>query len=147
MISSIAILLGGLGMYYFKIFWIDPVLTIFIGIYLMISGLKLLFKTVRVLMQFTPSNIDIEKIQNEIKNIVLIDNIHHVHLWELNENDIYFEAHIDINKNIQLSEVDGLLKKVREILKDKFKISHTTLQPEFSVNDSKNLINDHHNHH
>ena len=144
MFSSFAILLGGLGMYYFQIFWLDPLLTIIIGIYLMISGVQLFFETIRVLMQFSPSNIDIEKIQNEIKKIEYIENIHHVHLWKLNENDIYFEAHIDINKDILLSEVDNILKTVRDTLNKKFKISHTTLQPEFAIDDSKSLISDHH---
>ena len=144
MFSSFAILLGGLGMYYFQIFWLDPLLTIIIGIYLMISGVQLFFETIRVLMQFSPSNIDIEKIQNEIKKIEYIENIHHVHLWKLNEKDIYFEAHIDINKDILLSEVDNILKTVRDTLNKKFKISHTTLQPEFAIDDSKSLISDHH---
>jgi len=144
MFSSFAILLGGLGMYYFQIFWLDPLLTIIIGIYLMISGFQLFFETIRVLMHFSPSNIDIENIQNEIKKIEYIENIHHVHLWKLNENDIYFEAHIDINKDILLSEVDNILKTVRDTLNKKFKISHTTLQPEFAIDDSKSLISDHH---
>ena len=143
MFSSVAILLGGLGMYYFQIFWLDPLLTIIIGIYLMISGVQLFFETIRVLMQFTPNNIDIEKVQNEVKKIECIENIHHVHLWKLNENDIYFEAHIDFNKDILLSEVDNILKMVRDTLNKKFKISHTTLQPEFAINDSKSLISDH----
>ena len=144
MFSSFAILLGGLGMYYFQIFWLDPLLTIIIGIYLMISGVQLFFETIRVLMQFSPSDIDIEKVQNEIKKIEYIENIHHVHLWKLNENDIYFEAHVDINKDILLSEVDNILKMVRDTLNKKFKISHTTLQPEFAIDDSKSLISDHH---
>ena len=64
-------------------------------------------------------------------------------IWELNDNEIYMEAHIDIKDNLTLSEVDRLLTSIREILKSKFGISHTTLQPEFGIKDSKKLISDH----
>ena len=143
MLSSLAIFLGGLVMYYYKIYWLDPLLTILIGLYLMYSGIQLLLKTMRVLMQFSPVDIDVEKIQVEVQKVKSVQNIHHVHIWELNDNEVYMEAHIDIKENLTLSEVDRLLTSIREILKSKFGISHSTLQPEFRIKDSKNLINDH----
>ena len=72
-----------------------------------------------------------------------VQNIHHVHIWELNDNDVYLEAHIDIEEDLTLSEVDRLLTSIRGILKSKFGISHTTLQPEFGIKDNKSLISDH----
>ena len=143
MLSSLAIFAGGLAMYYFKIYWLDPLLTILIGFYLMYSGIQLLLRTTRVLMQFSPTDIDIEKVQIEIQKVKSIKNIHHVHVWELDENEVYMEAHIDIKENLTLSEVDRLLISIREILKSKFGITHSTLQPEFAIEDSKNLISDH----
>ena len=143
MLSSLAVFLGGLAMYYFKIYWLDPLLTILIGFYLMYSGIQLLLKTIRVLMQFSPAEIDIDKIQIEIQTFKSVQNIHHVHIWELNDNEIYFEAHIDIKENLTLSEIDSLLTSIRERLKLKFGISHTTLQPEFGIKDSKELVSDH----
>ena len=130
-------------MYYFKIYWLDPLLTILIGFYLMYSGIQLLLKTIRVLMQFSPVDIDIDKIQIEIQTFKSVQNIHHVHIWELNDNEIYFEAHIDIKENLTLSEIDSLLTSIREMLKSKFGISHTTLQPEFGIKDNKELVSDH----
>ena len=73
----------------------------------------------------------------------MCSNIHHVHIWELNENEVYMEAHVDIKENLPLSEVDKLLTSIRGVLKAKFGISHTTLQPEFAIKDSKSLISDH----
>ena len=143
MLGSVAIFMGGLAMYYFKIYWLDPLLTILIGFYLMYAGIQLLLKTIRVLMQFSPVDIDLEKIQDEIQKVKRVQNIHHVHIWELNDKEIYMEAHIDIKENLTLSEVDKLLTSIREILKSKFGISHTTLQPEFGIKDNKNLISDH----
>tara|TARA_Y100001954_G_scaffold239465_1_gene314352 strand:- start:2978 stop:3886 length:909 start_codon:yes stop_codon:yes gene_type:complete len=143
MLSSFSIFVGGLAMYYFKIYWLDPLLTILIGLYLMYTGIRLLLKTIRVLMQFSPVDIDIDKIQIEIQKFKNVQNIHHVHIWELNDKEVYMEAHIDIKENLKLSEIDSLLNSIREMLKLKFGISHTTLQPEFGIKDSKKLINDH----
>lgn len=143
MLTSLAILIGGLVMFYFKVYWLDPLLTILIGLYLMYSSIQLFLRTIKVLMQFSPADIDIEKIQGEIQKVKSVQNIHHVHIWELNDNDIYLEAHIDIEEDLPLSEVDKLLTSIREILKSKFGISHTTLQPEFGIKDNKSLISDH----
>ena len=90
-------------------------------------------------MQFAPIEINIEMISEEIEKITNIKNIHHIHLWQINEEEFIFEAHIDFLEDIKLSEVEKTLYEVKVVLK-KFKITHSTLQPEFLTNDSKQKI-------
>lgn len=138
-ITSVAVLLGGIAMKYFNIFWLDSVLSIIIAIYLLYASWSLFMQSLRVLMQFVPNNIDINEISNEIVDLKLVKNIHHVHVWQLDDKQIHFECHIDLQKDIKVSEFELLQKDVEKILKLKG-INHVTLQAEFSVNDNKDII-------
>lgn len=142
MITSIAVLLGGIAMYYFKIFWVDSVLSILIVAYLVYLSWGLLMQTLRILMQFTPPGIDLKAIENEILRFPSIENIHHVHVWQLSDKEIHLEAHIDFNKDLKLSKATEITRQVGKLLKDKFKITHAIFQPEIGSDDSKQIIVD-----
>jgi len=142
MITSIAVLLGGIAMYYFKIFWIDSILSILIVVYLVYLSWGLLMQTLRILMQFTPPDIDLKAIENEILNFPAIENIHHVHVWQLSDKEIHLEAHIDFNRDLKLSKATEITRQVVKLLKDKFEITHAILQPEIGSDDSKQIIVD-----
>ncbi|OUR92034.1 cation transporter [Gammaproteobacteria bacterium 42_54_T18] len=142
LISSVAVLVGGICMSYFQVFWIDSLLSIGIAIYLIISALGLLIKTLKVLMQFTPSHIQPDDIQEALLELPYISNLHHLHIWQLNDKDIHLEAHLDFSKDIKLSEVSKVIERANTVLQDKFNISHSLLQPEFGVQDSKTFIVD-----
>ncbi len=140
MFTSVAVLVGGLLMYYFNIYWIDSVLTFLIAIYLIYMAVNILLKSVNVLMLFTPSNIILENISSSICSLPEVLNIHHVHVWQLNDKQIHFEAHVDLHENVSLQKVNEILEKIRFILHEKFEIDHVTLQPEFNICDKKDLI-------
>jgi len=142
LVSSVAVLVGGICMSYFQVFWIDSVLSLAIAVYLIYSSFGLLLQTLRVLMQFSPSNIKPGEIEKELLKQGYIENIHHLHIWQLNDKDIHLEAHLDFSEDIQLSEVSKVILNVKVLLREKFHISHSVLQPEFGVDDSKDLIVD-----
>lgn len=142
MISSVAVLLGGVGMYYLKIFWIDSVLSLMIAVYLIYSSFGLLMQTLRVLMQFAPAGLDLTTIKEAILQIPVIENMHHLHMWQLNDKEVQFEAHIDFKENLTLSEAGEIMGQIRGVLKDKFEIGHSVLQPEFGVEGAKHMVVD-----
>lgn len=144
MFTSVAVLAGGILMYYYKIYWIDGVLTLAIAIYLIYVSWDLLIDSLKVLMLFTPSSITLNSINREISLIQEVENIHHVHVWQLDDNQIHFEAHVDFKENLTLEEVNLILLRIRKILHDKFDIEHVTLQPEYKVCDKKDLITSQH---
>ena len=142
LVSSVAVLIGGLCMSYFQVYWIDSILSLAIALYLIYSSFGLLLKTLRVLMQFTPANIDSTEIEKALLKSTAIENIHHLHVWQLNDKDIHLEAHLDFKEDIKLSQVSKTLQEVSEVLRSQFHITHAILQPEFGVDDSKSLIID-----
>ncbi|WP_179353307.1 cation diffusion facilitator family transporter [Winogradskyella vidalii] len=140
MMASVAVLIGGLLMKYYKIWWIDSVLTFAIAIYLVIMGWDLLKNSFRVLMLFTPETTSVQSIVEDIQTLELIKNVHHVHIWQLNEQEIHLEAHIDFNEDISLSEFDVILKEIEERLFNKYAINHINIQPEFGKVGDKAII-------
>ena len=140
MLASVAVLIGGLLMKYYEIFWVDSLLTLAIALYLIWVGVDLFRESFKVLMLFTPNDVHIKDIVKELSYIDEIKNIHHIHVWQLNEEETHFEAHVDFKSDITLSEFDLILNRMEAILLEKFQINHINIQPEFGKPDSKEVI-------
>lgn len=140
MMASVAVLVGGLLMKFYDVFWVDSVLTLLIALYLIWMGFDLLKSSTKVLMLFTPDTIYINHIVSELQQLKLVKNVHHVHVWQLNEIETHLEAHVDFDKDISLSEFDTVLHNIEDILFKKFNINHVNIQPEYGKCGDKDII-------
>lgn len=140
MLASVAVLVGGLLMMFYQIYWIDSVLTLCIALYLLVVGWDLLKIATKMLMLFTPEEIDIKDIIKEVHQIKGVKKLHHIHLWNLNEDELHLEAHLDCSEDIKMSEFNELLHEIEEVLLEKFNINHINIQPEFKKEDTKDFI-------
>ncbi len=138
--TSVAVLLGGVAMYYFELFWIDPLISILIAFYLIYSAFSILKESTAILMQFSPPHIDLDGIENLAREYAELRNIHHVHIWQLNDHEIFFEAHLDFRENLSLDEVTRVCETIEEKIKDSYAITHVTLQSEYLKEDDKALV-------
>jgi cobalt-zinc-cadmium efflux system protein len=140
MLTSFTVLIGGLLMKFYQIYWIDAVLTLIISLYLVYISWDILITSIKILMLFAPKHIKIDEVVLEVSTIKGIRNIHHVHIWQLNDKDCHFEAHIEFKKDIKLSDFDLICENVEKILLEKFQINHCNLQPEYNRDDIKEII-------
>ncbi len=140
MLTSVAVFIGGLLMKYYQIYWIDAVLTLIISVYLIYMSWRVFMESLKILMLFAPDDIVISDIEKEILKIKEVRNIHHVHLWQLNEKNCHFEAHIEFKENIKLSDFDSICEKIEHLLIHNFNINHCNLQPEYNRDDEKAFI-------
>ncbi|BAF69195.1 cation diffusion facilitator family transporter [Nitratiruptor sp. SB155-2] len=138
--TSIAVVVGGLLMQFYHIYWVDPAVSLLIAFYLIYASIDIVKESIAILMEFAPKSIDIEKIADEVKKIEKVENIHHIHIWRLGEHDIFLEAHIDFKENLPLQEVTQIIADIEKLLREKFYISHVTLQPEFQRDDDKSIV-------
>ncbi|MBN1596802.1 MAG: cation transporter [Bacteroidales bacterium] len=139
-ISSVAVIAGSVLIYFYKIYWIDPIITFIIGIYILKEAYVVLKEAIDILMQGTPSSIDVSKVVDEIEKHKLINNVHHVHAWKLDDKQIHFECHIDMVEDMIVSKTDIIRSEIEELLQNKFGISHVTLQFEYNCCDKKDRI-------
>lgn len=140
MMASVAVLIGGLLMKYFQIYWVDSLMTLLIAFYLIVVGFDLILKSTKMLMLFTPDFINIEDIVREVHQIKGVRKLHHIHVWHLNEEELHLEAHLDCSHDLKMSEFNELLLKIEELLFEKFNINHVNIQPEFQKLDPKDYI-------
>jgi cobalt-zinc-cadmium efflux system protein len=140
MLASVAVLVGGILMHVYTLYWIDSLLTFAIACYLIYVSFDLLKESSMMLMLFTPKHLSIKEVTAQILLNKEVNNIHHIHLWQLNENEIHLEAHIDMNNNVKISDFQEIRMRLEEQLKEKFSINHITIQPEFGLEGDKDLI-------
>ncbi|HHV80159.1 MAG TPA: cation diffusion facilitator family transporter [bacterium] len=138
-LSSVGVVIGGILIYFYKIYFIDPILTFLIGAYIIKECLEIVGETVEILMQATPRSIDINRIKEEIESLEEVKNVHHVHIWRLDDNDIHFEGHINLKENLTVDDTIPVYRKIEDILK-KYNITHSTLQMEYECCEGVGLI-------
>jgi len=138
--TSVAVLIGGIGMYYMNLFWIDPLISIAIAVYLIKSSYSLIKESTGILMQFSPSYVTVKMVEDRILKVQEINNVHHMHLWNLDDKSIFLEAHINFKEDLMLSKMSIILEKIEKDLQKNLDIAHVTLQAEFDKSDSKELI-------
>ncbi|PID51906.1 MAG: cation transporter [Candidatus Moraniibacteriota bacterium] len=127
-LSSVAVILGGIAIWIWKIYWLDPVITVLVGIYIIYHTWSIVRQTVDILMQATPENMDLDKIKEAVEALSEIDNIHHLHVWKLDDTQIHLEAHVNLKNNIDMAQVMQIRAQVEHLLQKKFGIGHITLQ-------------------
>jgi len=138
-ISSFAVILGGVAIYFYNIYWLDPLLTVFISLYILWQSYLIVKEAVKVIMMASPEGISPEEIERTIEAIPGVQNVHHIHLWRLDENEIHFEAHVEI-EDMWVSQTGALLNRIQQVLKEDFGISHVTIQFEKNQCTEKELV-------
>ncbi|MGC8942660.1 MAG: cation diffusion facilitator family transporter [Caldisericia bacterium] len=142
-LSSVAVVFGGILMMIFKIYWIDPILTLLITLYILKEGFEIFTNSIKILMEGTPKDIDLDKLKKDVEKIEGISDLHHVHIWQIDEKNYLFEGHIKLKNDVSVSEADNIRKSVEDLLNDEFKISHSTIQIEYNGCCEKDLIKKH----
>lgn len=141
-LSSIVVIIGGILIWKFEIYWIDPLITVLISLYILKETYLLLKDSFNILMQSSPKELNLDKIKLEVEKLEGVKNIHHVHAWSLNDQQVHFEGHIDLEEDMTVSKTDALKNRVRTLLHNKFNIDHTTLEVEFGCCHDDDLINE-----
>ena len=121
--GSIGVIISGLCVVWFDIYRIDGIMALIIAAYMIFQSVISFPKIVNILMNAAPDNLDIEEIKQAILKINGIKDIHHIHLWSINEHDISLECHIQADNS-------DLLPQIATLLKEKFEIAHCNIQIE-----------------
>ncbi len=139
-LTSVAVVVGGILIYLYQIYWVDPLISIIIAFYLVWASYDLVKESSAILMQFTPKEVNLDELIKTIENEPLIKNVHHIHIWKLSDRQIHLEAHLDFNEDLPISKTNEIIDNLEDKLHDKFQIEHTTFQCEYDRDDKKDKI-------
>lgn len=139
-LSSVVVVIGGVLIQIFEITWIDPLITVAISLYIVRSGYLILKESVNILMQSAPDHVDLPAIKKRVEGLTDVLNIHHIHAWMLTDREVHLEAHVELKKDLKLSQVHQIQDEIEGYLKKEFRIRHITLQFEFNTNHAPSMI-------
>ncbi len=128
--SSVGVILGGWLILYYQWYWIDSVLTIAIGIYILFHSYHMLRESIDILMEATPGHISLPELENGLKKIDLVEDIHHLHIWNLNESQTLLECHVRIDES-NMHCIERIKKAIKDFLSASYNIHHSTLEFEW----------------
>ena len=124
-LASLAVIAGGIGIYYKGWNWLDPALSLLISCYVIVHGYKAMRKTIHLLMQGTPQHINRAELIELMKAHDHVTDVHHVHVWQIHEHQTALEAHVVIN---DIKEMEETKRSLKSLLHEKYHISHSTLE-------------------
>jgi len=127
MLTSIAVIAGGVIMLYTKWYYIDPILSAGIGLFILPRTWGLLKESVGVLLEGAPKDLDVGLIRDELLQIRDVTGVHDLHIWTITSGMAVLTVHL-----VYRAEADAMmvLKQAQELLEEKYKITHTTIQTE-----------------
>ncbi|HAH23424.1 MAG TPA: cation transporter [Prolixibacteraceae bacterium] len=129
--TSVAVIVGAIFIWLFDVYWIDPLVTVLISIYIFVHTIKILKESVGILMQFAPAEIEQKEVVAVLQKIDQVSSVHHIHLWQLSDHQIYFEAHLVLKSNYPVSDTQSVTENAKRLLNHHFGITHTTFQYEY----------------
>jgi cobalt-zinc-cadmium efflux system protein len=131
MLTDTLFSLGVLGLGIVWIFkpwyWLDPLVSWVIVALILYNGWDILKNAFGILMNATPPGIDIQAIQREIEAVDGVEEIHHLHVWNISSEGVALVAHIVVIDQM-LSKVDEIAVHIRNLLLCRFAIDHPVLQ-------------------
>ncbi len=128
-LGSIAVIVAGTAVILFGWTWVDPAVTILIAVYIMWHVKEEIGETVRVLMLGAPPDLEPEQVAAAIEETDGVAEVHHVHLWSMQERQPALTAHLVIDANAW-ADAEMVRDSVRHTLQVRFGVGHATLELE-----------------
>jgi cobalt-zinc-cadmium efflux system protein len=125
-ISSAAVIFASIWIFFTRQIIIDPIMSVGIAFFVLISALPIIKDTMRILLEFTPKDIDLEEVIADIEKVNGVEGVHNVHLWSLCSNVNIIDAHIFAKEN-DMFKIEEMKHEIKRRL-EKYNIKHATLE-------------------
>jgi cobalt-zinc-cadmium efflux system protein len=125
---------------------LDPIVSIGIGLFIIKSAWSIVAETVHILTEGTPRGIDLHEVAAYIQSFPGVENVHHLHIWELSSRVRALSAHIVIEDQL-ISAGNRISLQLEQELERRFGINHPTLQLESSACEDQGIVVDVHTTH
>jgi len=131
-LGSIAVIIAGFAIILYDWRLIDPLVTLLIAGYILWLSVSEIGAVIHILMLGSPPNLDTHQLIRRLKSVDGVADLHHVHLWQMQEHENAIDAHLVIAPG-HWNEADALKSQVKDLLAKEFAISHSTLEIECSI--------------
>lgn len=130
-ISSIGVILAAIAIYFTEWTWLDPLMSVVIGIIIFVGSFRVLKSSLHILVEGVPEGIKLKEVAATLTEMDGIREVHDLHIWNICSGNIALSAHILVDHQTEQT-TDEMIHKINHRLHSDFKINHTTLQIEKS---------------
>ncbi len=131
-LSTAAVIIGGVAIAYTGQRWIDPALSVGIGVMILWSSIGIIRESLNILLEGIPTGMELERIETCISSIAGVNSVHDLHVWSIGSDTHSLSCHVGI-ADMRASESEDLLRQIREELASRFHIHHSTIQFEYAI--------------
>ncbi len=124
-LGSIGAIIAGAVLYFTHWRPIDPIVTIFFSVLMLVSSWQLVREAVGVLMESTPIGIDPDAVMRDLAAIATVREAHDLHIWTVSTGKPALSVHL-----VAAGESEDVLHAAMKLLEEKYQIIHTTIQVE-----------------
>ena len=128
-LASIGVIIGGLVILTTGQYWVDPLVSVLISLIIISSAWGILREGFRVLLEATPRDVNVLGMIDTLKQIPGIKDVHDVHVWSISSELRAMNGHVLID-DVSTSRASEIREKIEEVVREKYRIGHTTLQME-----------------
>lgn len=129
-LGSVGAVAAGIIMWTTGWMYADPLFSVIIGTIIIFSSVRLLRDTFHVLMQGTPTDISPEAVREAIVSLEYVISTHDLHIWTLTTGIEAMTVHVNVDQSMPKDYHDPLIRQIRELVRERFNIQHTTIQVE-----------------
>ncbi len=132
LLGSVAVVVAAILVLSFGWDIADPIFGIVIGVLILASSFRLLWKVVHVLMEGTPAHLDLHQLCQRLEELDGVTGVHDIHAWSITTGYDALSAHVTADDSV-MEAPNAVMQRLREIASSEFGIGHVTIQLEGSM--------------
>ena len=129
-LATLGVMVGAVLIMAYGITWVDPLITLLIAVYISVHAYVEIRKTIAILMESAPEDFPMDEMTQGIEDMEHVRDVHHVHVWRLDEEQTALEAHVAVEDIEELAALDALKGRIKQKLEGEYGIGHATLELE-----------------
>jgi cobalt-zinc-cadmium efflux system protein len=126
-ISSIGVILAAGIIWLTGYHWIDPLMSVLIGVIILISSWRVLKSSLHILTEGTPEGLSIQDVARTMADVPGICEIHDLHVWNICSGHVALSSHAVLIEPFP-SDTQPIMDEIKTRLLNRFGIEHTTIQ-------------------
>lgn len=128
-VGDVSVLIGAIMIHLTNLNMIDTLLSAILSILILRSAIKMALECIKIFLESVPKDVEISKVKESIKTLPGVIGVVDIHVWSLSKEMIAMTAHVAIHEE-RLAQSEEVIHEIQHVLKEKFNISHTTIQIE-----------------
>jgi len=128
LLTSVVVAANGLLLLFWPIYWLDPLLSMGIALFILKNCWGIVREAVHILMNATPAHLDLQSIKKVIEELPEIANVHYLHVWHISSSETALSCHVVVAEDKLVSQTEIISNRIQSLLASSFSIHHPVIQ-------------------